>query len=95
MTVQAYYLPGSVDEAVSLRVEHGPSRLKQRLGGAEQSRATFKPPFRHADRRRNREPQPACENLEADLEGDGDVDGFDFLTFANCYNGSGRAPLCP
>jgi hypothetical protein len=35
----------------------------------------------------NREP--------ADLDGDGDVDGFDFLTFSNCYNGSSRPPLCP
>jgi hypothetical protein len=38
---------------------------------------------------------PACENLEADLEGDVDVDGFDFLSFSNCYNGSNRPPLCP
>jgi CO/xanthine dehydrogenase FAD-binding subunit len=27
VTIQAYYLPGSVDEAVSLRVEHGPSLM--------------------------------------------------------------------
>jgi hypothetical protein len=33
----------------------------------------------------------------ADLDKDKDVDGFDFLTFSNCYNGSNRAPLaaCP
>jgi hypothetical protein len=29
----------------------------------------------------------------ADLDKDKDVDGFDFLTFSNCYNGSNRAPL--
>jgi lysophospholipase L1-like esterase len=29
-----------------------------------------------------------------DLDNDGDVDGFDFLTFANCYNGSSRPPRC-
>jgi hypothetical protein len=28
-----------------------------------------------------------------DLDMDGDVDGFDFLTFSNCYNGSNKAPL--
>jgi CO/xanthine dehydrogenase FAD-binding subunit len=27
VSIQAYYLPGSVDEAVSLRVEHGPSLM--------------------------------------------------------------------
>jgi hypothetical protein len=31
--------------------------------------------------------------INADMDGDGDVDGFDFLTFANCYNGSGYPPL--
>jgi hypothetical protein len=29
----------------------------------------------------------------ADLDRDKDVDGFDFLTFSNCYNGSNRPPL--
>jgi hypothetical protein len=29
----------------------------------------------------------------ADLDGDRDVDGFDFLTFSNCYNGSNKPPL--
>jgi hypothetical protein len=28
-----------------------------------------------------------------DLDGDRDVDGFDFLTFSNCYNGSNKPPL--
>jgi hypothetical protein len=28
-----------------------------------------------------------------DLDGDKDVDGFDFLTFSNCYNGSNKPPL--
>jgi hypothetical protein len=26
---------------------------------------------------------------------DADADGFDFLTFSNCYNGSNRPPRCP
>jgi hypothetical protein len=30
---------------------------------------------------------------DGDLDEDGDTDGFDFLTFANCYNGSNRPPL--
>jgi hypothetical protein len=29
----------------------------------------------------------------ADLDRDKDVDGFDFLTFSNCYNGSNKPPL--
>jgi hypothetical protein len=29
----------------------------------------------------------------ADLDADKDVDGFDFLSFSNCYNGSNRSPL--
>jgi hypothetical protein len=29
----------------------------------------------------------------ADLDMDRDVDGFDFLTFSNCYNGSNKPPL--
>jgi hypothetical protein len=29
----------------------------------------------------------------ADLDGDKDVDGFDFLTFSNCYNGSNKPAL--
>jgi hypothetical protein len=28
-----------------------------------------------------------------DLDNDKDVDGFDFLTFSNCYNGSNKLPL--
>jgi hypothetical protein len=46
----------------------------------------------------------ACDNCPAyfnanqklnrsDFDTDCDVDGFDFLTFANCYNGSDRSPL--
>ena len=27
-----------------------------------------------------------------DLDGDGDADGMDFLTFSGCYNGSGNRP---
>jgi hypothetical protein len=28
----------------------------------------------------------------ADMDKDKDVDGFDFLTFSNCYNGSNKKP---
>jgi M6 family metalloprotease-like protein len=31
--------------------------------------------------------------VRGDFDHDGDVDGFDFLTFANCYNGSDKPPL--
>ena len=35
---------------------------------------------------------PHFPSLNADLDGDRDVDGNDFLVFSLCYNGSLRAP---
>ena len=32
---------------------------------------------------------------EADQDGDGDVDGSDFLIWAVCFNGSLNPPGCP
>jgi hypothetical protein len=36
---------------------------------------------------------PSQEYSRGDLDYDCDVDGFDFLSFSNCYNGSNRTPL--
>ena len=34
----------------------------------------------------------SCNTPRSDVNGDGDVDGNDFITFSLCYNGSLKPP---